>query len=323
VLDLERKAKWGVLGYSRIARLEVMPAILRSSNAELYGIATRDEMKHKEYRDVFKCTKRYTSYDELLCDPDIEVVYIPLPNALHREWAIKAMNMGKHVLCEKPMALNSKECLEMIECSRKNNVKLMEAFMYRYTYRTGKVRELLNSGVIGDIKYINSTYRFKLDREAPAKLKKELGGGSLYDVGCYPVNFTGMVTANSPVSVCGQCVKENGVDIIFSGVLKYENGIIATINSGFNAFESIYSEIIGTKGIIQVPDTFLDNAGFITVITKEGRENIEIMKSDRYRFEVEDFSDAVINDRQPMLSLDETLRNMEVIEKLMEAVHSQ
>lgn len=316
-----RKIRWGVLGYSRIARLQVMPAIERSNNAKLYGIASRDEIKHKEYRDEFKCSKRYDSYDELIGDPDIEAVYIPLPNALHMEWAVKAMNTGKHVLCEKPIALNSSECLKMIECSRRNNVKLMEAFMYRYTYRTKKVMELLSSGVIGEIKYINSTYRFKLDREAPAKLKRELGGGCLYDVGCYPVNFTGMVTGSSPVSVSGQCVKENGVDIIFSGVLKYENGIIATIDSGFNAFENIYSEIIGTKGIIQAPDTFLDNAGFITVITKEGRENMEVMESDRYRFEIEDFSDSVINDREPMFSLDETLRNMDVIDMLMEIVH--
>lgn len=314
---MSNKVKWGVLGYAKIAKDAVIPAIVKASNAEFYAIASRSKDKLKECQEDFECPKAYASYDELLDDPEVQAVYIPLPNKLHKEWTIKAARKGKHILCEKPIALNTEECLEMIEECRKNNVKLMEAFMYRYTDRTKKVNELVNSGIIGDVKYINSSFRFFLSRENDVRLNKELGGGSLYDVGCYPINFAGMITGDSPVSMTAECVIENGVDVIFSAVLKYKSGIICTINSGFNAYERIYSEIVGTKGVIEVPDTFLDNAGFITVITEDGVKEVEVEKSERYVLEVEDFSDAVINDREPKFSLDETVRNMKIIDQLL------
>lgn len=315
-----RRIKWGVLGYARIASASVIPAILRADNAEFYAIASRDEEKLIQCRNAFGCPKSYKNYDQLLDDENVEAVYIPLPNSLHREWTLKAIQKGKHVLCEKPMALNSAEAAEMFEAAEKHKVKLMEAFMYRFTDRIKKVTELLQSGVIGDIKYINSTFRFLLSRENSIKMDAGLGGGSLYDVGCYPVNFTGMITGKAPVSVSAEGVMQDGVDVLFSAVLKYDNGIIANINSGFNAFGRVLSEIVGTKGAIEVPDTFLGNAGAITLLTEEGRKEIAINESDRYKLEVESFSDAIINDTEPILSPDETIRNMKIIEKLLKIV---
>ncbi|MCX7711344.1 MAG: Gfo/Idh/MocA family oxidoreductase [Clostridia bacterium] len=320
---MNKKVKWGVLGYARIAKEHVIPAIMKSANSEFYAVASRDEEKLKSCREQFGCEKTYKSYEELLDDPEVDAVYIPLPNGLHKEWTIKAAQKGKHILCEKPIALNTDECLEMIRACEDNKVKLMEAFMYRYTKRTQKVWEILESGMIGDIKYINSSFRFHLTRYPDVRLEPGLGGGSLYDVGCYPINFIGMVTGQTPSSMSAECVLNNGVDVIFSAVLKYDSGIIATINCGFNAFLRVFSEVVGTKGVMEIPDTFFDNAGIITVNTAEGKKEIEVEASERYVLEVEDFADAVLHDRKPLFSLDETVRNMKIIDSLLEMVHKK
>jgi D-xylose 1-dehydrogenase (NADP+, D-xylono-1,5-lactone-forming) len=315
-----RKIKWGVLGYARIARGSVIPAIQRSSNAEFYAVASRDKAKLKECYEECSVPKSYESYDELLNDPDVEAVYIPLPNALHKEWTIKAAQKGKHVLCEKPIALNAQECDDMIRACKEHKVKLMEAFMYRYTHRIKKVQEVIASGVLGDIKYINSCFRFFLANPASIKLKPELGGGSLYDVGCYPVNFISMVTNDEPESVSAECTLDNGIDVILSAVLKYRSGIIATLNCGFNASRRVYSEIVGTKAALDIPETFMDDSGYITLITESASERIEIAESDRYKYEIEDFSQAVIDNREPLFSLAETRRNMSIIDKIYAVV---
>jgi predicted dehydrogenase len=312
-----KKIRWGVLGYARIARLSGIPAIMMAPNSEFYAIASRNEEKLEQCKKEFGVVKTYTSYDELLDDPNVDCVYIPLPNSLHKDWVIKAANKGKHVLCEKPIALNAEESTEMVKTCKKNNVNLMEGFMYRFTDKSKKVKEVLDSGVIGDIKYINSTFRFFLDRENTIKMKPELGGGSIYDVGCYPLNFVGMVTDKEPISVSAEYIYQDGVDVMFTGVLKYDNGIIATINSGFNAFNRMYSEIIGTKGLIEIPDTFLDDAGFITIITNEGRKDIPVEKCERYALEVEEFADAILNNKKPKLDAEESIRNMRIMDRLL------
>lgn len=320
---MEKKIKWGVLGYARIAEKAVIPAILKASNSELYAIASRSTDKLKECQERFGCSKVYDNYDKLLDDAEVQAVYIPLPNALHKEWTIKAARKGKHVLCEKPIALNTAECMEMIEECEKNNVKLMEAFMYRYTDRTKKVKELLSSGVIGEVKRINSSFSFFLDRENTIKVDPTLGGGSLYDVGCYPINFIGMIMGSTPVSMSAQYELENGIDVTFSAVLKYENGVICNIQSAFNSFFTNYTEIIGTKGIIQIPDTFQGSAGNITVITAEGKKDVPVRESERYVLEVEDFANAIMNDRKPMFDLEETVRNMKIIEQLLHMTYKK
>jgi xylose dehydrogenase (NAD/NADP) len=329
-----RKIRWGVLGYARIAREALIPAIQRSSNSVFHAIASRETAKLDECQKKFGRVKTYRSYEELLGDPEVDAVYIPLPNALHREWTIKAAEHGKHVLCEKPIGLNAAECREMIAASTKHGVTLMEAFMYRYTDCTRKVIEVLRSGALGEIKFIYSAFRFLLANPGSIKYKPELGGGSLYDVGCYPLNFTGMVvdeiariqaaatgktvtTVTMPESISVQCVKEGGVDVLFSALLKYPSGLVASINSGFNAQKQIETQIVGSKGVLYVPNTFLEEACSLT-LTVDGKveKTIQVENSDRYRLEVEDFADAVMNKRAPFFSLHETLRNMELIDQL-------
>lgn len=313
---MDKKIKWGVLGYARIAENNVIPAIVKSSNAEFFAIASRDEEKLARCRGKFGCEKYYKSYEELLDDPEVEVVYIPLPNSMHMEWSVKAAKKGKHILCEKPAALNVEQFSLMRKAAEENGVKLMEAFMYRYTDRTQKVNELLKSGIIGDIRYINSSFRFLLNDKRPVKLDKALGGGSLYDVGCYPVSFIGMITGEYPEAVSVESVMEDGADLIFSAVLKYKSGIIACISGGFNAYRRVYSEIIGTKGVMEIPDTFLGESGIITITTDSGRAEVAVAESERYLLEVEDFSNAVKNNSEPYVSLEESERNMRLIDEL-------
>ena len=324
-----RKIRWGVLGWARIARENVIPAIQRSNNSDFFAIASRDVAKLAECRSRFPSVRTYSTYDELLHDGAVDAVYIPLPNSMHLEWTIKAAERGKHVLCEKPIALNAVECRELTAACAAKKVLLMEAFMYRYTDRTRKVLEVVRSGALGEIKFINSTFRFLLANPASIKLKPELGGGSLYDVGCYPVNFVGMITDEiagggpgsgaMPRSVSVQLARTNGIDMIFSALMKYPNGMIASLNSGFNAQKRVHSEIVGTRGALEIPDTFFDNAGALTLVTGEERREIAVEASDRYRLEVEDFADAILEKRAPQFSLAETQRNMEVLDRLFAA----
>jgi len=324
------KIRWGVLGYARIARTELIPAIQRAAHAEFFALASRDDAKLAEARA--KCpdvTRLHRTYDGLLRDPEVDAVYIPLPNALHREWTIKAAERGKHVLCEKPIALNAAEAREMVAACAAHGVTLMEAFMYRYTDRTRQVLDVLRSGVLGEIKHVSSTFRFLLTNPASIKLKPELGGGALYDVGCYPVNFIGMVVDEitrgaptgtvQPVSVSVECVRENGIDLNFSALMKYSSGLVAAVNCGFNAHKRVFSQVTGTTGVLEIPDTFFDPAGALTLTVGEERREIPVAASDRYRLEVEDFADAILEKRAPRVSLAETLRNAEVIDRLLAA----
>lgn len=323
-----RKIRWGVLGYARIAREALIPAIQRSANSQFLALASRDAAKLAEARSRFGVTRLYPGYGELLRDPEVDAVYIPLPNALHREWTIRAAEHGKHVLCEKPLALTAAEGREMAAAGAAHGVTLMEAFMYRYTDRTRQVREVLRGGALGEIKFVSATFRFLLANPASIKLQPELGGGALYDVGCYPVNFIGLVADGPapgaagtarPASVSVECERTGGVDTIFSALLRYPSGLIAALHCGFNAQARIGAEIIGTAGALEIPDTFLDNAGALTLTAGGRRQEIAVAASDRYRLEVEDFADALLQGRAPQFGLAETLRNLEVIDRLLAA----
>src|SRR5471032_2117991 len=159
----ERKIRWGVLGYARIARLELLPAIARATNSEFFALASRNDAKLAEARKNFPDLARtYRDYEELLRDPEVDAVYLPLPNSLHREWTIRAAEHGKHVLCEKPLALTAAEARDMIAACAAHGVTLMEGFMYRYTERMRSVREVLRSGALGEIKFVHASHRFLL-----------------------------------------------------------------------------------------------------------------------------------------------------------------
>jgi predicted dehydrogenase len=210
----------------------------------------------------------------------------------------------------------------MIAASRECGVLLMEAFMYRYTDRVRQISRVLASGVLGEIRSINSTFRFFLDRENTIKEKPELGGGAMYDVGVYPLNLISLVTAAEPVSVAVECFKPRGVDVNLSAILRYESGLIASLHCGFNAYDRMHSEFIGSHGMLLAPDTFLDTAGDLSLHTKAGCETIAVAESDRYGEEIRDFSAAILEKRPPLIGTDESLRNMRSLERIIAQLRS-
>lgn len=319
---MDKKIKWGILGYAGIARSKVIPAMIAADHAIPYAIASRDEQKLQAAVAEFGFGKTYLTYEALLADPEIEAVYIPLPNALHKEWTIKAAKAGKHILCEKPLALTAADAAEMIQVCQEQGVKLMEAFMYRFSARSRKLGELLAAGVIGEVRHINSSHRFLLTDMANVRVNASLGGGSLRDVGCYPINMVSRIAGDDPVRISAQKTMVQGVDLAVSAVLKYPNGMMASVHSGFDSRSSQITEIDGTKGGIIIRDSFIDADDRdtpIQVILADGScTEYPLPLSRQYQAEVEELSLAVLEDREPELSLAETLRNIRLMEAILE-----
>ena len=208
----------------------------------------------------------------------------------------------------------------MQQVAKQQNRLLMEAFMYQYTDRVRVIKQVLESGELGELRHINVSFRFLLDRPGTIKMQPALGGGALYDVGCYPVNFIGMVTGRLPVSCKAVSETEQGVDTNLSALLQYDDGLIANIHCGFNAFGRNYAEIIGTKGMLVVDKPFLDDAGTLYLHTNEGVRELPVSESDRYQAEIRHFSSAILNEPSRLIPLDETVRNMQVLDMIRAAL---
>lgn len=316
-----KKLRWGVLGYAGIARKHVLPAFKQTPNAELYAIASRSNEKLSEAKKAFGFKVCYDSYDKLLDDKNVDAVYIPLPNSLHKEWVIKAADKKKHILCEKPLSLDKSDCLEMAKVAKKNDVFLMEAFMYRFTSRTKLLTQMLDTNTIGDIRAIKSSYRFKMDSfdTDDIRLNKNLNGGALHDVGCYAVNVISMIMKDYPVKIKALKNEYRGVDISLSALLKYQNGTIASLDCGFDSQSCLLTEISGTKGSIIMRDTFLDtDAPIITIEDSTGKLTIHKLENeDRYLDETIAVTNAILEGKKELLSLEETSKNNELIASIL------
>lgn len=309
--------RWGILGYARIARLQLIPAILAAGNGRVQALASRDPARLAEARAQLPGLVCHQSYEALLADPQVDAVYVPLPNSLHRQWAIAALQAGKHVLCEKPLALDAAQARDMQAAAAASGRILMEAFMYRYTERTRRLCEVLASGVLGEIRHVNAAFRFFLDREGTIKMQPELGGGALYDVGVYPLNLLGLVSGGAlPLAVHAEATLRDGVDVNASVLLRYESGLLATLHCGFDAFGQMGAEIVGTQGRLVVPDPFLGDAGELVLHDKNGCRPIAVAASDRYTEQVRAFGDAVLGREAMLLPLAESIRNLEVLDMI-------
>jgi xylose dehydrogenase (NAD/NADP) len=314
------KVRWGVIGLGNVAKEWFLPALLKAENAELGALASRSPEKLSQFVEMFGLpVKTYSDYTHLLDDPEIDAVYIALPNALHKEWTIKAARRGKHVLCEKPLALKADDCREIIAACRASGVLLMEGFMYRYADRTRKAQELVLSGRLGEIRHIDSCF-FSLASKARGNLvDPALGGGALHDLGCYPLNIVGLLANDKPVSISAEAVPFNGVDVVLSAVLKYSSGLLATIHCGWvNESRTLDTTIMGTEGTLIVPRTFRGEAGFLSLITPDGeREEIPVKETDMFLEEITQFSAAVLGRPALLNSLEESVQGVEVMEEIL------
>jgi predicted dehydrogenase len=316
----ERKVRWGVIGTANIGRAAVNPAIQASANGDLVAVASRDGERARAFAEEHGIPRHYGSYQELLDEETIDAVYIPLPNSLHREWTIKAAEAGKHILCEKPLALNAAECEEMAAAAEDNGVKLMEAFMYRFHPRTQQVVKMAQSGVVGDVRVLHSTFTFRLTRPGNIRLNPTLGGGSLMDVGCYCVNVSRTVAGEEPVEVQAFAHwADSGVDEQMVGSLGFASGLLAQFDCALTVERRESYEVAGTKGSLEVPRAFLPGTDDTVIREIHGRgEQVThtIEGVDEYRLMVEQFADCVLHDRPVRYPPAEAALNMRVIEGL-------
>ncbi len=320
------KFRWGILSTANIGRAAVIPAIQNSSNGDVVAVGSRDLQKAQDFAAKLAIPRSYGSYEALLDAGDIDAIYIPLPNSLHREWTIKAAQAGKHILCEKPLALNAQECQEMEAAAEENGVMLMEAFMYRFHPRTEKALDLVKNNALGELRLIHSTFTFRLTRPDNIRLKPELGGGSLMDVGCYCVNLSRTMARAEPVEV--QAFARwgaSGVDEQLAGTLRFENGLLAQFDCALTLERREAYELAGTDAFLSVPDAFLP--GKDDAILLERRSRLEVNQylipgADEYQLMVEHFADCVIHNRAPRYSVSEAAANMRTIEALLRSARS-
>jgi D-xylose 1-dehydrogenase (NADP+, D-xylono-1,5-lactone-forming) len=316
-----RKVRWGVISTADIAQTQVIPAILRSEQAKIVAIASRGE-KASAVAEKFSIPYYYESYEELLINQEVEAVYIPLPNHLHKQWVVEAAKYGKHILVEKPAALTAEETQEMVRVCQENNVKFMEAFMYQFHPQHQRVKELIASDEIGEIKYMRASFSFFLEeRKENIRMNKEMGGGSIYDVGCYCIHAIRNLLESEPVTVkaFAELDPQTGIDLSAIVYMKLENGINCVFDCSFDmSFRQEY-EIVGTKGRITVPHAYRpDVVGHDTVIHIGGRS--EIVPGDQYKLQIDHFSKAILEDFQPSFSVENTLQNMRVIDACYESI---
>ena len=315
----DRVLRWGLLGTARINRM-LIPPLRASAGNRLLAVASRDAARANAYAKEWGIERAYGSYEELLADPDVDVVYVPLPNHLHAEWTIRAARAGKHVLCEKPLALSVAEVDAMEAAARQTDVVLAEAFMYRHHPQTLKVEDLVKAGAIGGLRFVRGTFSFKLDRPEDVRLRPEWGGGCLWDVGCYPLSFARFVLGTEPVEVFGSSVVgPTGIDETFAGQLVFPGGTLVQIDAGFRVPFRTGMELAGTEGTIVVPQPWKPE-GLPIVLTRGGvAEEIAVGGDDRYLLEIEELADCVRTGRPPRVSLAESRGNVATIVALLES----
>jgi predicted dehydrogenase len=322
---VDQKIRWGILSTANIGRVAVIPAIQSSKNGVVTAVASRDAQKGAEFSARAGIPNSLTSYEALLDDPEIDAVYIPVPNSLHYEWTIKAARAGKHILCEKPLALSAAQCQEMDAAAKENQVVLMEAFMYRFHPRTEKCIELTRAGALGPLQMIHSSFTFKLTRPDNIRLQADLGGGALMDVGCYCVNVSRTLAGQEPVAVQANVQwASSGVDAQMAGTLRFTNGLIAQFDCALTMARRESYTAVGTDGYFYAHSAFLPGKEDVELLEYRDRETIRhsFAGRDEYQVMVEHFSDCVIKGEQPRYSALEAGANMRVIEALYQSAHT-
>jgi predicted dehydrogenase len=315
--------RWGVLGAANIAQKKVIPAIQASSNGQVVAIASRDRARAEALAQATQIAEVFDDYTALLNSPNVDAVYIPLPNSEHHRWTIAAAQAGKHILCEKPLALTVQQAEEMVQAAEQAGVKLAEAFMYRYHPIVKDVLDLIEGGAIGELKIVRSTFSFALAADTNIRLSKELGGGALMDVGCYGVNLARLATGAEPEAVAAVAVHgPSGVDESFIGVMRFANGVVAEIDVSVRAGGGTHYELIGTSGRIFVRQGFrpeADEEGEIQLHQQGEVSRIFTDVVDQYQLMIEDFGRSVTEGRPVRYPPADAVANMRVIEALRDA----
>jgi predicted dehydrogenase len=323
----KKALRWGILGCAPIAERALIPALREARNAELHGLAARDASRARAWAAKHGFAKAYPDYAALLDDPEIDAVYIPLPNHLHALWAVRAAAAGKHVLCEKPMALGASEVRRMIRAADRAGTLLMEAFMYRFHPLFEKALALVRGGSIGEVRFVRGAFTFAYAgasdnyRWDPAS-----GGGALFDVGCYPLSAVRAVLAAEPVSVFARARfhPERGVDMSAALILEFPDRRYAHCDCGFESQYQSSLEVVGTDGRLVLPRAYSTrNLPLALDLARGDRtRTFPFLPADPYRRMVEHFGDAVLRGLPLRYPAEEALGNARTLDAAFRSIRT-
>ena len=309
---------WGILGTARINR-SLIPPLQASARSHLVAVASRTAERASAYAAEWKIPRAHGTYEALLADPEIDVVYLSLPNALHAPWTIRAVEAGKHVLCEKPLAVSVEEVDAVIAASSKAGVVVAEAFMYRHHPQTAKVRQIVARGDLGAPRLIRGSFAFTLSRPADVRLDPSLGGGSLWDVGCYPLSYARTVLGQEPLEVYGSRHDgPTGIDQTFTAQLRFPEDVLVQFDCSFETPFRAVMEIVGEDATLTVTEPFKPGAQASLVLqSKDSTHTIHTEPAELYAGEVEDLAEAVLDGKPPRVSLADSRANVAAIVALL------
>jgi xylose dehydrogenase (NAD/NADP) len=316
------RINWGFLGTARINQA-MIDALQSSKFSRLLAVGSRSRERGREYALHNNIAHVHGSYDELLADPDIDIIYNSLPNDLHASWSIKAAQAGKNVLCEKPFALSSIDAGNMAKAARDNNVLLTEALVYRHFPQTSKITEIVHEGLLGNIQLMRGSFSFILNRPDDFRWKPGQGGGSLWDVGCYPISYIHMVAGVPPFKVQGwQITAPSGVDSAFSGQLLFNDGLIAQFDCSFSLPRYQYMEIRGSLGTLIIPNPFNSSQeNHITLRQGEKETNFSFPPHNRFQHQVQDIEISIRDGKPLLISPEESVQMVSTLETLAKSAH--
>jgi predicted dehydrogenase len=308
--------RWGLLSTARINDA-LIPALRSAPRAELVAVASRDLERASAYAESHDIARAYGSYDELLADPGVDVVYNPLPNHLHAPWTVRACEAGKHVLCEKPLACTLAEVDAIAAAARANGVVVAEAFMYRHHPQTLRVLDLVAGGAIGEVHLVRGSFSFPLTNPHDVRLDPAMGGGATWDVGVYPIGFARLAIGSTPVEArAWRHDGPSGVDLSCRAMLRFANGATAQLDCSFEEPERMNLEIVGSSGVIVVPEPFKPGRRSTVLMGPSSAElapTAVTADHELYRYEVDDLTDNVLGGTEPRIPLADSRANVATV----------
>jgi predicted dehydrogenase len=322
-----RRIRWGVLSTAAIGTKKVIPAMQQGRLTEVTAIASRDLARARAAASRLGIAKAYGSYDELLADPDIDAVYNPLPNHLHVPWTLKALAAGKHVLCEKPIALTTAEAQTLLDAAREHpDLKVMEAFMYRYHPQWQRVQELVEAGAVGEVRTVHSVFSYFNADPANIRNQAEIGGGGLMDIGCYNISVSRLLFGAEPARVCGIAEEDPrfGTDRLTSGILNFGHGTATfTCSTQLAPYQRV--NVFGTAGRIEVEVPFSplpDRPSRLWHQHEGGTDEILIEPANQYTLQGDRFAEAIVEGTPVRTPLEDAVANMRVLEAVAASARS-
>jgi predicted dehydrogenase len=312
---------WGILSTARINGL-FMSGARQSSDVEIVAVASRDRSRAESYAREHGIPRAHGSYEALLADPKVEVVYISLPNSMHAEWSVRALEEGKHVLCEKPLSRRTEDVQLAFDTAERRERLLMEAFMFRHNPQTLRLLELVRNGAVGRVRVVRAAFSFAAREPANIRLRSALDGGALMDVGCYCISSARLI-AGEPRRVSAEHeIGGDGVDVVFAATMRCPDDVVAQFDAGLALATRDELEIVGEDGSLFLDDPWHCRVPLIELRREQGVERIEVPVADSYRLEAENMSAAVRGDAEPLLGRADAVGQARAIEALYDAADS-